>query len=194
MAKAATKKLIYGVGINDADYSVNPIFNGKQVKCPFYSTWHKMLHRCYSGYYQKINPTYIGCSVSNDWLTFSNFKVWMNNQEWQGNALDKDILIQGNKKYSSSTCIFVKPSINGLFIKSVARRGKYPIGVSLNKRSGKYIAQCHVKGSASHIGYYESVHEAHEAYKEVKYKLIAKIANQQSEPLRTALLNYVIEG
>jgi len=186
--------LIYGVAINDADYAVKPTIDGRQVTCPFYSAWHKMLYRCYSEYYQKNNPTYIECTVSNDWLVFSNFKKWMINQEWQGKALDKDILIQGNKKYSSSTCIFVSQSINGLFIKSTARRGKYPVGVSLNKRSGKYIAQCHVKGSGAHIGIYESAHEAHEAYKKVKYKLIAKIANQQSEPLRAALLNYVIEG
>jgi hypothetical protein len=188
------RKVICGVGINDANYTVNKIYNGKAVICPFYSTWTRMLQRCYGKEYQKKYPTYIGCTTDSEWLVFSNFKSWMSTQDWEGNALDKDILIQGNKVYSSLTCIFVSASINNLLVSHQSRRGNYPLGVSLQKTNGKYQSNCHAHGKIKFLGYYNSPEEAHEVYKAFKYKHIAEVANQQSEPLRTALLNYVIEG
>jgi hypothetical protein len=187
-------KLLFGVGINDADYAVKPTINGKEVACPFYLTWKSMLYRCYSEGIRKERPTYIGCSVADEWLLFSKFKLWMVNQCWEGKALDKDILIQGNKVYSPKTCIFVSKPINNLLNKHSSLRGKYPIGVDLRRKKNKYRAKCLAYGKSTHIGHYDTPEEAHEAYKKFKYKHIAEIANQQSEPLRTALLNYKIEG
>jgi hypothetical protein len=196
MPKYARKKtmLVYGVGINDADYVIGSTIDAKQVRCPFYSVWKSMLSRCYSKKYQEIFPTYTKCSVSTEWLAFSNFKSWMAGQDWKGKSLDKDILIQNNKVYSPSTCIFVSSAINSLLINRGALRGSYPLGVNLCKSRGKYVAQCSVKSKKKHLGYFDTSKEAFEAYKEFKYKIIAEVANQQSEPLRTALLNYVIEG
>ena len=42
------------------------------------------------------------------------------------------------------------------------------------------------------LGRYGTAKEAHDAYKEFKYKLIKEVALLQNEPLRSALLNYVI--
>lgn len=47
------KKLVFGVGINDADYNVykTGIVDGKQTVlwiCPFYRKWKDMMMRCYS--------------------------------------------------------------------------------------------------------------------------------------------------
>ena len=82
-----TRKLVYGVGINDSNYVVRRFetigyVNGKQKQkliwvCPYYQTWTNMLNRCYSIKYQERNKTYIGCSVSEEWKTFSNFRSWM---------------------------------------------------------------------------------------------------------------------
>ena len=33
------KKLVCGVGNNDADYAVNPRINGKRGMCPAYQAW-----------------------------------------------------------------------------------------------------------------------------------------------------------
>ena len=194
MPKNLRTKYFYGVGINDADYAVRPKINGKVVPCPFYVAWTNMLSRCYNDGCHKNHPTYIGCTVDSEWLSFNSFKSWMIEQEWEGNALDKDLLIQGNKVYSSLTCIFVNEPINKLLNTRAAKRGLYPIGVKVHRTSGRYEAQCKAFGKFKHIGTYDSPEEAHQAYKEFKYKHIAEIANQQSEPLRTALLNYVIEG
>jgi len=69
----ATRKLAYGVGRNDADYKT--AVNGE--RCPYYRRWSSMLNRCYSASYQNMFPTYIGCTVCKDWLTFSHFRAWM---------------------------------------------------------------------------------------------------------------------
>jgi len=185
-------RLVQGVGINDADYAVAPRVNGvRGPKCPFYVIWEGMLKRCYSEKYQKLKPTYIGCTITSEWLIFSNFKLWMMNQDWEGKELDKDILIQHNKLYSPSTCIFVSRAINKLIDEKKSRRGKFKIGVrSLGK--GRYTARCGIYGKNKYLGAFNSEIEAHEAYKAAKYKHIKEVASKQSEPLRSALLAYVI--
>lgn len=50
-------KLVYGVGVNDADYVVSPIISGKRHICPFSIKWKDMLARCYSEKTIKANPT-----------------------------------------------------------------------------------------------------------------------------------------
>lgn len=192
--EALTKvKTIYTVGVNDADYMINPTIDGKQVMCPFYLKWQNMLERCYSIKYQTKKPTYIGCTVTDEWLTFSNFKSWMVKQDWQGNHLDKDLIIQGNKVYSPETCLFVTGSINTLLTDCKAARGKLPQGVSWNKKNKKHHAYCRVNGKLKHLGYFSTPEAAHEAYKEFKYQVIRDVANCQKEPLRSALLAYDID-
>ena len=109
------RKLVYGVGINDADYQVNPTIDGSRVMCPAYSAWHSMIERCYSEKYHDKKPTYKECYVCDEWLYFLKFKSWMEKQDYKGKELDKDILIQGNKVYSPETRIFVDKTINVLF-------------------------------------------------------------------------------
>jgi hypothetical protein len=187
------RKLAHGVGINDANYAIYPVVNGKQVMCPYFLAWNNMLNRCYQPKYHKKQPTYIGCSVTKEWLTFSNFKAWMEKQSWKGKCLDKDILVQNNKVYGPETCLFVTSSINNLLIDCGSNRGEWPIGVHFYKSSGRFRSQCAVGSKKKHLGMYSTPGEAHEAYKKFKYAHIANIANQQSEPLRSALINYVIE-
>lgn len=71
------KKLVYGVGINDANYVVKPTINGKQQWCSFYQAWTGMLERCYSAKWQAKSPTYIGCMVCEEWHSFMSFRAWM---------------------------------------------------------------------------------------------------------------------
>lgn len=74
------RSLIYGIGVNDANYLVASRMDGKVVKCPFYQVWTDMLMRCYSKKYQQRQPTYVGCYVHSEWFAFSNFKAWMEEQ------------------------------------------------------------------------------------------------------------------
>ena len=187
------KRLIYGVGTNDSDYQVKEIINGKQVICKFYARWCAMLSRCYSEEYQKKYPTYKQCVVCIDWLSFSNFKKWMEKQNWKGNHLDKDLLIQGNKTYSPELCLFVSPQVNSLMVDSAKTRGDYPVGVTFHKTAKRFNAYCSVSGNQKHLGSFDTQEEASEVYKAFKYKLIAEVATNQDEPLKSALLRYKLK-
>lgn len=151
-----------------------------------------MINRCYSKRFHLLRPTYKDCTVCDEWLIFSNFKTWMVLQDWKGKVLDKDILEQGNKVYSPSTCIFVTTRINNLLGTHTTSRGEYPQGVYKDKLNNKYKAQCSVDGKYVHIGRYGTVEEAYSAYKKFKYNVIADVASTQEEPLKSALLNYKI--
>lgn len=188
------RRLVFGVGVNDANYIVNPKVNGKTLFCPFYSTWNSMIRRCYSTKYHENKPTYKGCSVCDEWLTFSNFKSWMEKQDWQGKHLDKDIIINGNKIYSPEFCIFVSAEINSLLVKSDSRRGLYKLGVCFSNKEGKFIALCCHNGKQKRLGSFDSEEEASTAYREFKFKVIMESSSKESEPLKSYLkkiaLNY----
>jgi hypothetical protein len=187
-------KLVFGVGINDADYCVIPTVNGKRIHCKYYITWYSMIQRCYDSKYQTKYTTYIGCIVCEEWLTFSNFKKWMETQDFKDKQLDKDILIQGNKVYSPNTCIFVTGAINKLFVKNDANRGQYKLGVYFDKTNGKFKAHCQVSGKQKNLGYYLTEEEAYQAYKIFKQAHIRNIALEQTdERLKEAMLKYVVE-
>ena len=170
------RKLVYGVGVNDVGYVVARKVDGRRVTCPYYQRWSNMLQRAYSTKCQERFPTYKGVSVCGEWHTFSAFKKWMRLQDWRGNALDKDLLIPNNKHYSPSTCCFVSVALNTLLLTCEAKRGAYPLGVSLHKPSGKYQASCCVSGKLTHLGYYTTPEAASIAYKTFKAKVIREAA------------------
>lgn len=185
----AKRKLIHGVGINDADYLIIRIIDGKQQICPYYRTWSDIIDRCYNPKYHITRPTYIGCSICEEWRTFSNFKVWMMTQDWEGKQLDKDLLVSGNKIYSPRTCLFVPPAINSLMNGNAASRGKYAIGASWHKPTGKYIAYCCISGKNKYLGLHLSEEDAHQAYIAFKRELIIITANKETDlKLKDALL------
>lgn len=191
--KLSTPKLVYGVGINDADYAVQRketigYVDGKQKQkliwiCPYYSTWTDMLSRCYSSKYQDRKPTYKGCSVSEDWLTFSHFKSWMETQDWEGKQLDKDLLFEGNKIYSVETCVFVTPMINSFTIDSGAARGEWLIGVCWHKGANKFISSCSnpFTKKREHLGYFTCELEAHQAWLKRKLEQAHELADIQTD-------------
>jgi len=182
-------RLVCGVGINDADYVVEKKINGKRNACPIYLSWRRMLERCYSIKFKIRRPTYTGCSVSEEWLTFSNFSNWMKSQDWQGMHLDKDILIDNNKVYSSVNCCFVSPKTNTLLGSCLASRGKYLIGCSWHKPSKKFAAYVSINCIRVHLGSFNTEIEAHNEWRKAKAAEIIKSAfTQTQDNVREALL------
>ena len=183
-------KLVYGVGINYADYKVEHRIDGKRVRCSYYRTWDNMLCRCYSEKYQDRNPTYKGCYVWTEWLYFMNFRKWMMKQDWQGKQLDKDLLVVGNKVYSPEACVFVDIMTNSFTIDCGRKRGEYPIGVSFHKRKGKFQTHCSNPFSKKleYLGYFTCEHQAHLAWKARKHILACQLADLQTDPRVAAAL------
>ena len=196
-----SNKLVYDVGINDADYNVTryEIVDGKRKKvaCRYYRTWKSMLRRCYSEEYQLGKPTYKGCNVCDEWLIFSNFKSWMEKQEWEGKSLDKDLLKDGNKVYCPEWCIFVDRKINSFVNDQSRSRGKYMIGVHWDKQTRKFKSQCNnpFTGKNEGLGYFTDELEAHLAWKTRKHELACQLTDSElvsdprlAEALRTRYL------
>ena len=197
MRKYTKRKKLCGVGINDADYNVREyaIVGGKNRivrRCPFYVTWADMLVRCYSEKCQLKNPTYKGCSVCDEWLTFSGFKAWMEEQDWQDKQLDKDLLKDGNKIYSPEYCLFVDRKINMLVVDRGASRGEYMIGVCWHKATCKFVSQCSnpFTSKQEHLGLFTNELEAHLAWKARKHELACQLAESEycNDPRLTNVL------
>lgn len=151
-------KFICGVALNDL--GDNPNYN-------VYLTWKRMIERCYSKDGSAKNNTYSDKSVCEGWLKASNFETWMLRQNWKGMELDKDLLKQSNKEYSPESCWFLPKRINSLLGTSGARRGEYPIGVSLhNDGVNAYIA----KVGSKYLGIFSTTREAHRAWQIQKSK------------------------
>lgn len=151
-----------------------------------------MLDRCYSKKYQERWPTYIGCSVTDEWLTFSNFKNWMMTQDWQNNQLDKDLLFEGNKVYSPETCVFVSGMVNTFTIDSGASRGEWLIGVYWHKRDGKFISRCRnpFTKKLDYLGLFNCEQEAHNAWSTRKLELAYELsAIQEDSRVATVLID-----
>lgn len=178
-----TKNIICGVGINDAGYVVKSVIDGKTVECKFYATWRGMIRRCYGSDRLKKFPSYADCSVCDEWLTFSNFKSWMEAQDWGGKQLDKDIIVAGNKIYSPETCAFVDAATNTFIGASKSSRGAHSLGVSFKKDKGKFAAYCGStnKNKARFIGYFDDPADAHAAWRRKKHELACQLAELQSD-------------
>lgn len=190
------KKLVFGIGINDADYTVRKIIelpkvNGVRRKkviweCPYYIKWCGMLKRCYSVKFLEKNLTYKNCTVCNEWHLFSNFKSWMETQDWENKHLDKDLLVCSNKVYSPKTCCFVTREINQFLTKSNNSRGSYPLGVSYmvkqkdrpSVRAKPFISMISKGGVSNFLGYYETPEQAHREWQKAKINQALEYCNE----------------
>lgn len=166
------------------------------TKTLFYKIWTELLRRCYDEKTQKKNPTYIGCTVCKEWHNFQNFAKWCEENYYEVNneqmCLDKDILVKGNKIYSSKTCMFVPQRINKLFTKNNVKRGALPIGVSWHKGTKKYVSTCHTLSNKQHLGYYNSPEEAFNTYKQFKECYIKQVAEQYKDKIPKKLYNSLV--
>jgi hypothetical protein len=71
-------KLVHGVGVNDADYAVNPLGPDKRGRmCPYYDVWHNMLRRAYdSKYAQDTPPTLVSLYARNGTRLWRSARGW----------------------------------------------------------------------------------------------------------------------
>jgi len=186
-------KLIYGVGVNDADYviKVNETIgyvDGKRKRrqawvCPFYQKWTHMLERGHSERFKLKNPTYKDVTVCKEWHLFSTFKSWMQEQDWEGKQLDKDLLVRENKVYNPSVCVFVSGQVNKFLTERGNDRGKYRIGACWHKATGKFIANCSspFTGKVDHLGLFTNEDEAHRAWLAKKLEYAYALAEIQTD-------------
>jgi hypothetical protein len=178
-------KSVLNIGfIGEGDY-------GSKTHFKIYTTWRNMLKRCYCEKEQLINPTYIECSVAEEWYNFQVFAEWFNRNYVADWYLDKDILIKGNKLYSPETCQFVPNEVNNLF-KKVHNTDKKATGIFYRKDRNRYSVNYR-----GHHRLYKSFEEAFQAYKTAKEVYTKEVANKWqgkiTEKTYQALINYQVE-
>lgn len=183
-------KFVYGAGINDADYVVEKRSKNGRVKCNFYIKWKEMIRRCYSEKEKLRKPYYEDCTLCADWLVFSNFKKWMETQNWQGKQIDKDLLVVGNKIYSPETCCFVDGTTNKFTTDSNASRGKFKIGCYYDNQLKSFRARCSnpFTKKMEHLGLFDNELTAHLAWKKRKHELACQLADLQTDERVAAAL------
>lgn len=197
-------KSILGIGIVGNKYKINN--NKKHTK--EYTAWFSMLSRCFDEKYKKRRKTYENVTCCKEWLLFENFYEWLHNQsnfnEWLNGdkwAVDKDILIKGNKIYSPETCCLVPDRVNSLFLKSNKRRGKLPIGVSRCKIDGctYYVLSISRKIHNHPSKYFKSPEDVFYYYKKYKEEIIKRTAQEEyadgniTKQCYEAMMNYQVE-
>lgn len=117
--------MVEGHGINDMPHGWASENEWNKM---VYQKWHNMLVRCYNEEYHKKQPTYIGCTVCERWLTLSNFvedvpKIEGYDRERFLNGelgLDKDKKKDKNKHYVMKYCTWLPKPENI----SLAHKGK----------------------------------------------------------------------
>lgn len=180
------KRLLYGVAYNDLIEETNT---------QAYKIWKHVLSRCCSETFKKKHPTYYDCTICEEWLTFSNFKRWFDENYIVGWDIDKDVITKGNKVYSPQTCCFLPTEINRALGLSRNARGNNPIGVRNFRNHYKVNIILHNK--STHIGVFKTKEEAFYAYKQAKESYIKSLADKYKTKLKSdaynALMNLTIE-
>lgn len=173
------QKKLYGVGINDWSDLVSVSYS---KKIPEYQMWKDLLKRVYSERYHEKSPTYIGVSVDERWHSMKNFISDVSKLKnydkalYEGWALDKDIVLFGNKHYSFDTCCFVPPEINSHF-KNLKKTNGLPTGVYKNVR-GKYSCDVTVDKKTLYLGSFDTPKEAFLVRKKAKKDIMIRLANK----------------
>lgn len=193
--KDRSKPSVYGVGILGEKF---PLLEGTKSK--EYFVWVRMLDRCYSTKVGEDRITYRGCTVSEEFKHFHHFKSWCKNQIGfgvKGFALDKDILVKGNKVYSPETCCFVPQEINNLFTNVKMKHSELLSGVSFDKTSGKFIVGFSKGTKTTNVGRFLTKQEAMLAYKTAKEGYVKEVANKWRDRIDPrvykALMNWEVD-
>lgn len=103
-----------------AKMTFNPVsISEPELKFPpseyhsYYTRWRGVIDRCNPVKQIGRDACYKGCSISEEWKDFQNFAQWCeDNNLCGGMDIDKDVLIKGNKVYSSETCLVIPSEIN----------------------------------------------------------------------------------
>lgn len=158
-------KKIMGFGINDANYSVYSTVDGATSRCPAYVAWLAMLTRCFSDGFRKKFPTYSGVNVCEEWSSFMQFRAWWIENHVEGWDLDKDILTD-KRLYSPDTCIYIPRWLNSFLQNGKASRGPFPIGVSIDRATGRFTARCKniFYRKNGYIGKFDTAEQAYHAW------------------------------
>lgn len=124
----------------------------------------------------KHTPSYIGVSVSDEFSNAQAFCDWVVEQPgWElGFQLDKDLLINGNREYSSEACCFIPGVINQVI--KVKKDTKW--SQIQRMASGKWKVTLNANNKSLSVGEYDTQEQGIQEYKEYRRKYVCKLAEE----------------
>lgn len=161
-----------------------------------YQCWKNMIKRCYGNDNDKTSPTYVDCTVCDEWRNYQNFAEWCIYNEPSSNHdffIDKDLKKLGNKVYSPDNCLFVSRLVNNFLTDRRARRGKYKIGASFCNRERKIIGNCRnpITGKQVYLGRFSNDDDANRAWVLAKSKFAIELSMmEENKDVAQYLVNY----
>ena len=161
--------LYFGFGVNDGV----GIRRGSEPK--EYRLWRDMVARCYSVKKLFRNKSYETCTISSDFVRYSDFASWCKDQvgfDMDNYHLDKDILSTCGKIYSKDTCCFIPRELNCLY-KSILNWKKGDVNHSFLK--GVYVCRITRFGKTFNLGSFKTIGEADLAYSVAKMNYIKDV-------------------
>lgn len=197
-AKNPYHPLVRGVGFIGEGPHKSKVQGDSKRSTPEYVHWSSMMTRSYYEDYHRRFPTYIGCSVDQQWYNFQEFAEWC---QWQighnmGYVLDKDVLVQANKVYGPETCVFVPPELNSIIVTQLKPGKGTPAGISFQNGCGKFIVSCAIDGKNKNLGRYTCPTEAFAVYKEFKENLVKEKVQKYQDSIDPrafqAFMNYTV--
>lgn len=165
----------------------------KGIETTVHSKWRNMIKRCYETKYHLTHPTYVGCSVCDEWMDFQVYAEWFETHNVDGFDVDKDLKVVGNKIYSPEFCEFVPQQINKLMYesKNVKRKNGLPMGVVPNGNG--YMARSKVEGKRKTFGTYKDPDTAFQAYKAAKEKNVKAQALKYKNVICEEIYNHLMD-
>lgn len=174
--------MVYGVGTNDL-----PGLSHSME----YMRWASMLQRCYDPGSLSRDPSYLNTRVCKEWLTFSTFKAWIEDQPWHGKVLDKDLY--NEDLYSPKTCLFISPELNRYW---TGARSAGLAGTNFEADRGKWKASIKMPGPGRSrtLGRFDTEEEAHEVYMKEKIKGLSYFLPFETPKVQAKLLDIMENG
>ena len=179
-----------GVGYLGEDFD-------KETDANLKARWGNVIHRCYNP--KASNYSYYGgdgVTVSENWLNFSNFKKWWQDNYYdigdEGLVIDKDILVPNNKVYDSETCLIVPVSFNSIFA-GITKEYKnntrnLPVGIH-EQDNGHYQITMFNTSFSNFISLDEAVQCRTEVYQTLLKHMVKNYPNMPDK-VKDAILNY----
>lgn len=161
------RRLVKGVGVNDADYITTVYGNDWRIECPAKVSWMSMMNRCYGRSYLDKFGSYRGVSVCEEWLSFMSFRDWWVQNYVDGWHLDKDLL-SPDRVYSPKTCVYVPQWLNNFLTDHRSARGDCPVGVTKQKNRFKAVCSNPLTKKSEYIGLFANATDAHSAWVDKK--------------------------
>lgn len=177
-----------------------------------YSIWNGIYNRCYKPDRSTYGRCYDEATMCDSWLNNRDtFVEWFlsnyYNCDNESMAVDKDLLVPGNKHYSPETCCILPQTLNTMLSNCKKHRPRkwttgnsdLPLGVRYDEYKQVYYGQIKpcVHDEVLNLSYWETPEQAFEEYKRFKQAdilmMAAKYKSKIPRHVYEALIKYDVK-